>query len=103
MTDPMYRYVFDPAVPTEELGATLVLSRLAVEALHGESQTRLDAAHTFEARTRTVVIDASTPVGRDFNRLFVGFTAREFGPDSFRVERDPLELVPRVRNEPVPA
>jgi len=28
-----------------------------------------------------------TPVGRDFNRLFLGFLQREFGPDSFRVER----------------
>ncbi|MBP3954801.1 hypothetical protein J8F10_05835 [Gemmata sp. G18] len=99
MTDPMYRYVFDPSVPAEELEATLVLSRLAVESLHGESQTRLDAAHAFEARTRTVVIDASTAVGRDFNRLFVGFTAREFGPASFRVERDPLEPVPHPPSE----
>ena len=27
------------------------------------------------------------PVGRDFNRLILGFLQREFGPDSFRVER----------------
>jgi hypothetical protein len=31
--------------------------------------------------------DAGTPVGRDFNRLFLGFLQREFGPESFRVER----------------
>jgi hypothetical protein len=33
------------------------------------------------------VFDAGTPVGRDFNRLFIGFIRREFGEDAFRVER----------------
>jgi len=33
------------------------------------------------------------PVGRDFNRLILGFLQREFGPDSFRVERPPRLLV----------
>ena len=33
------------------------------------------------------MIDAGTPVGRDLNRLFVGFVGREFGADAFTVER----------------
>ena len=53
--------------------------------LHGESQVRLDAAHAVDADQRSCVIDASTQVGRDINRLFTGFVLREFGPDSFRV------------------
>ena len=32
-------------------------------------------------------IEAGTPVGRDINRLFLGFVSREFGQDAFRVER----------------
>ncbi len=87
MTVDAYRYVFQPAIPTAEVEATLVLSILAVEALHGESQTRLDAGHAFDDRTRVVVIDSSTAVGRDLNRVFIGFVSREFGPEAFRVER----------------
>jgi hypothetical protein len=87
MTEPIYRYLFDEAVPGEEVETTLVLSLFAVEALHGESQTRLDAAHAFDGKKRSVVIDASTAVGRDLNRVFIGFVTREFGAGSFRVER----------------
>ncbi len=33
------------------------------------------------------VIDASTPVGRDLAKVFTALLRREFGEDSFRVER----------------
>jgi hypothetical protein len=99
MAAEVYRYVFEPVVPAAEVETTLVLSLLAVEALHGESQTRLDAGHAFDGRRRVVVIDAATAVGRDFNRVFIGFVTREFGPDSFRVER----VHPKDRPEPVTA
>ena len=32
--------------------------------------------------------DASTVIGRHFNRLFVGLLGHEFGPRAFRVERN---------------
>jgi hypothetical protein len=46
-------------------------------------------------------------VGRDLNRLFIGFMTREFGPGSFRVERvqhaaDPAAEA-EARPEPVTA
>jgi hypothetical protein len=87
MTTELYRYQFADEVPTEEIETTLLLSLFAVESLHGESQTRLDAAHHFDADRRACVIDAATTVGKDFNRLFVGFLRREFDADAFRVER----------------
>jgi hypothetical protein len=87
MTTNVYRYEFTDAVPAAEIETTLVLSLFAVEALHGESQTRLDVAHAFDPKLRSVVIDGSTDVGRDLNRVFIGFITREFGPGSFRVER----------------
>jgi hypothetical protein len=96
MPSDVYRYRLAGHVPATEAEATLVLSILSVEALHGESQARLDACHAFDAKLRTVVIDGSTRVGRDFNRLFLGFLTHEFGPGSFRVERVP-------QPEPVPA
>jgi hypothetical protein len=99
MPSDAYRYLFEAAVPAEEMESTLVLSIFAVEALHGESQTRLDAAHAFDAKQRAVVIDASTVVGRDLNRVFIGLVTREFGPGSFRVER----IQKKPQPEPVPA
>ena len=87
MTKELYRYSFKSNVPIEEVEASLLLAIVATENLHGESEVRLDAAHYFDAAERACVIDASTPVGRDINRLFVGFLNREFGPYAFQVHR----------------
>lgn len=87
MTSEVYRYNFVPGLPLEDIEASLVLAIMSAESLHGEAQVRLDAAHFFDRDQRACVIDASTPVGRDVNRLFVGFVSREFGEDVFRVER----------------
>src|SRR5262245_3161562 len=87
MTRQLYRYAFAPGAPLEEVEATLALALLAVQALHGEAQARLDAAHYLDAGGRACVIDAGTAVGRDLNRLFTGLMRREFGEDAFAVER----------------
>jgi len=83
----IYRYSFTPTVQFEEVEASLVLAVFAVESLHGESQVRLDAGHALDADKRQIVIDATTQVGRDLNRMFVGFISREFGAHVFVVER----------------
>jgi len=87
MTTEVYRYTFKPNVPPEDLEASLLLAVLSAESLHGEAQVRLDAAHFFDQNRRACVIDSGTAVGRDHNRLFIGFLRREFGEDAFRVER----------------
>jgi len=87
MTKDLYRYTFTDDVPIEEVEASLLLAIMATESLHGETQPQLDAAHSLDSTKRACVIDAGTPVGRDLNRLFVGFMRREFGEDAFRVER----------------
>ncbi len=87
MTRDIYRYSFDSSVDIAEVEASLLLALLAAESLHGESQVRLDASHFFDAEQRACVIDAGSDVGRDLNRLFVGFVRREFGEDAFRVRR----------------
>jgi hypothetical protein len=92
----LYRYSFDQVVPGEEVETTLVLSILAVEALHGEAQTRLDAAHAFDRTRRSVVIAAGTPVGLDLNRVFVSLVTRQFGSGSFRVARVQQEPQPEL-------
>jgi hypothetical protein len=87
MSQLLYRYQFDAGVEMTEVESTLALAILATENLYGESQVRLDASHYCDAEIRSCVIDGSTAVGRDINRMFTGFLSREFGEDEFRVER----------------
>lgn len=95
MTKDIYRYLFRPEVPRAEVEASLFLALIAVEGLHGEAQTRLDAANVTGGILGTCVIDGSTAVGRDLATVFTAFLRREFGDDSFRVER----LQPRQSQE----
>lgn len=83
----VYRYQFDKTLDITEVEATANLAVLAAESLHGESRVRLETRYAFDAPGRACVIDATGEVGLDLNRLFLGFISREFGPDSFRVER----------------
>lgn len=101
MTKDIYRYSFRRHVPLEDVEATLVLALMGAESLHGEAQVRLDAAHFLDSERGACVIDASTSVGRDFNRLFVGFVRREFGVDAFTVER--VDAFPTHQPEEQPA
>ena len=99
MIKDVYRYGFQPCVPLEEVEASLLLALMATESLHGEAQVRLDAAHYLDVDQRACVIEAGTPVGRDINRLFVGFLRREFGEDAFHVER--VDAVPQHESQEV--
>ena len=83
----VYRYTFDDCVALEEIEATLVLTIMAAESLHGQAQVRLDGRHFLDRGQRALVIDAGSPVGRDINRLFTGYAAREFGQDAFQVKQ----------------
>ena len=83
----VYRYSFEKDVPLQDVEESLLLAVLAAECLHGESRVRLDAGYYLDKQTRACVVDASTDVGRDICRIFTGFLSREFGEDSFRVER----------------
>ena len=86
-TNDIYRYVFEPSVAIEDVESSLLLALWGTECLHGAANVRLDASHYLDTDARACVIDAGTRVGKDINRLFVGFVSREFGPDAFRVER----------------
>lgn len=92
MAREIYRYVFNDTVPFAEVLATVDLALIAVESIHGESRSRLDARFSDDAAKRSVVIDAGTDVGQALNQVFVGYVRREFGETAFRVER--LNRVP---------
>jgi hypothetical protein len=86
MAHETYRFRFAPDVPPEEVEASLLLALVAVEALHGETAVRLGAAHSFDARRRTCVIDAAADAGGDLARVFFHFLRREFGDSGVAVE-----------------
>ncbi len=83
----VYRYSFEKDVPLQDVEESLLLAVLAAECLHGESRVRLDAGYFLDKDGGACVIDAGTPVGQDLNKVFTGFCIREFGEDSFKVER----------------
>jgi len=81
----LYRYVFSRQVPLTEAIATLELTLIAVESLHGEARTRMDAHCTVRPFERTLDVDASTHLGQALNQIFVGFLTREFGASAYSV------------------
>jgi hypothetical protein len=83
----VYHYIFSQTVPVGEIEATLLRTLLTAEYLHGPSRVRLDAAHYLDADEKICVVDATTAVGQDVNKLFVGSLETVFGPDAFKVER----------------
>ena len=89
MKSAAYQYTFAGSVSLEEVQASMLLAVFAAESLHGETQMLLDGAHTFDQEARRLVVDATTEIGRDLNRVFFGFLRREFGPEAFSVSRIP--------------
>ncbi len=89
MLNEAYRYRFGDEVCFDEVLGTIDLSILAVQSLHGEARTRLDARFVSDTEKKSVVIDATSSVGDALNQIFVGFARREFGLTAFRIERLP--------------
>jgi hypothetical protein len=93
MNREVHRYTFEASVPAEEIEDSILLAIMAVEGLHGQSRVRLEAGYLLDAEKHACVIDASTDVGRDVNRVFVGLAIREFGESAFTVTRVDKEEV----------
>ena len=87
MNREIYRYNFNTKVPFRDVEESLLLAVLAAESLHGRALVRLDASFCLDSKKRSCVVDAATDVGRAIARIFTGFLSREFGEESFKVER----------------
>lgn len=95
MTKYLYRFAFSATPDMAEVEQTLLMAVLAVSCLHGPAAVRLDAGYALDHDKRILLVDASTPVGRDVTRVFAGLCAHEFGDGSFRVEA--VEQAPPVK------
>ena len=87
MTRTVHRFTFEPHVSVEEVEQTLHLALYGAEGLHGAARVRLEARYVVDEKTRTFVVDATTHVGQTVAQLFAGFVLKEYGEDSFHVER----------------
>ena len=83
----VFRYRFQENVSLDDIEAEIVLALLNVECLHGPARTRLEATHYLDGEQRMLIVDATTEVAEDFNRLLVGGLLRAYGPDGFQVTR----------------
>lgn len=86
MARQVYRYRFNAKVPLDQAEETLLLAVYAAEGVHGAARVRLEAGYLLDRKTRTCVVEASTPVGETVAQVFTGYLSREFGEDSFQAE-----------------
>ncbi len=87
MTVGVFRFSFSSDVPLDEAEMTLQLATFAVEGLFGTARMRLDFGYHVVADRRLILVDGSKEVGATVVQVFAGLLLREFGEDSFRVER----------------
>lgn len=87
MTVGVFRFSFSPEVPLDEAEMTLQLATFAVEGMFGTARVRLDFSYHVVADRRLILVDGSKEVGATVVQGFAGLLLREFGEDSFRVER----------------
>lgn len=80
-----YRFEFSRRVSTSSVESSLIVAVWCCESLHGESQVLMDGRYDWRKHERLLFIDASTDVGKDLNKLFLGLILREFDDQMFAV------------------
>lgn len=87
MGEPAYLYKFPDSIDMTEVEETLLVSVLAVEALHGRTGIQLDAEFSHDPVRRQCSVFAGSRVGQDIARIFTGLLSMEFGESSFTVDQ----------------
>jgi hypothetical protein len=87
MSVDVFRFRFVADVPLDEAEMSLQLATFAVEGLFGPARVRLDVGYHLDAPRNAILVDGTTEVGATVVRVFTGLLLREFGEDSFKVER----------------
>lgn len=87
MSVDVFRFRFSPVVPLVEAEMSLQLATFAVEGLFGPARVRLDVGYHVDEPRKTILVDGTNEVGATVVRVFTGLLLREFGEDSFKVER----------------
>ncbi len=83
----LYRYQLNSTLDLDLVERLIFQAIESIEHLHGEPAARLEARYYLDRDLRRCVIDASSTIGVELNKLFAGALAREFSPDDFSVDR----------------
>ena len=81
------QFIFEPDISLAEAEMSLHLAMFAVEGLIGRVRVRLDAKYQIKESLYAIIVDAGSAAGRLIVRIFTALLLREFGEDSFSVER----------------
>jgi len=93
----VFRFAFQEDVSLVDAEMSLHLAIYAVEGLFGVARVRLEVSYHVDEPRRVIVVDASSEVGEALVRVFANLLLREFGDDSFRVERVDSNPTPPVK------
>ena len=96
--DKVYRFEFQQDVPGKAIEEHLYWSVFNAESVFGKPKVRLDASFYFDQEKKVCVIDKTTEVGRHIAQVFTSLITREFGEESFKVERLPAKTT--IHKEP---
>jgi hypothetical protein len=66
--------------------STLLLTTWATASLHGETALRLDCWFQADHDRHVLLVDFTSPVGRDLDRILCGYLRREFEAKQFQVD-----------------
>jgi hypothetical protein len=83
------RFKFKKTISREQIEEHIAFAVISAECTFGQAKVRLNAAYL--AADSKVVIDVSSPVGEHIAEVFTGLLIKNYGEQSFTVER--------VRNE----
>lgn len=87
MTVGVLRFTLASDVPLDEAEMTLQLATFAAEGLFGAARVRLEFGYHVDLDGHALLVDGTTEVGTAVVRVLTGLLLREFGEDSFRVQR----------------
>jgi hypothetical protein len=93
----VFRFVFQEDVSLVDAELSLHLAIFAVEGLFGVARVRLEVSYHVEESRRVIIVDGSNEVGGALVRVFANLLLREFGEDSFRVDRVDSRPTPPVK------
>lgn len=83
----IYRFKFAEKVPEERIEENLFWAVFNTESVFGKAKVRLDGSFLFVKKQRVCLVDKSTQIGQHIAQLFTSLMSREFGEQSFKVER----------------
>src|SRR5262249_46001084 len=82
-----FHYHFNEKIDLDEIREELSIAKGHVDSLYGPARLQLELFYFVDDEQQTVTVDASTEVGRDFNRILAGTLLRTIGDELFSVRR----------------